>query len=93
MRPRPTQVTDAGCATLVAALDSGALPALAALLVYSPLSSTSGTAVTCVGAVGGLSAAVGGSQAAVGTTATRLPPTFHSFRSQDFAVRVVCVCV
>ena len=32
---RGTQITDAGCATLVAALDSAALPALQTLDLYS----------------------------------------------------------
>ena len=34
-----TEVTDAGCATLVAALDSGALPALKSLLLDEILAS------------------------------------------------------
>ena len=41
-----TQITDAGCATLVAALDSGALPALEALYLYgTPASAAAKAAV------------------------------------------------
>ena len=42
-----TQVTNAGCATLVAALDSGALPALEVLrLDYTPASAAATDAVS-----------------------------------------------
>ena len=43
---RGTQVTDAGCATLAAALDSGALPALEDLGLYG--TSVSAAATTAV---------------------------------------------
>ena len=39
-----TQITDAGCATLVAALDSGALPALQTLDLYNISASTAAKA-------------------------------------------------
>ena len=38
-----TQITDAGCATLAAALDSGALPALGGLVVYGTPASDAAT--------------------------------------------------
>ena len=43
-----TQVTDAGCAALVAALDSGALPALVGgvVLAYTPASAEARAAVS-----------------------------------------------
>ena len=41
-----TQITDAGCATLAAALDSGALPALETLYLYDiPASAAAKAAV------------------------------------------------
>jgi len=50
---RGTQVTDAGCAALAAALDSGALPALTNLydLAYIPASAAAKEAVREAGAV------------------------------------------
>ena len=45
---RGTQITDAGCATLAAALDRGALPALVGgvLLAYTPASAAARAAVS-----------------------------------------------
>ena len=47
LRTRQRQITDAGCATLAAALDSGALPALEELrLDYAPASAAATGAVS-----------------------------------------------